>query len=41
MADLQKQMSLSGTHSKIANLGKTENDDDDEDNLAKDNIQWT
>lgn len=42
LADLQKQMSLSvsGTQSKIGNYGgKTENDDDDEDNLQKDNIQ--
>ena len=40
MADLQKQMSMSGTHSKLANLGKSEADeDDDEDTQRKDNIQ--
>lgn len=34
-------MSLSGTHSKLANLGKTEQDEEDEDNNPKDHIQWT
>lgn len=30
---------MSGTHSKLANLGKTEQDDEDEDNNPKDHIQ--